>query len=550
MSKLTSKAKKPDTSDKNKEFKVTNFMSGTSFKLSAMETLRIVTTSSIFGEPQYYKDGDRAPRTIKNVLTARQYSIFNNLYDDGKTTADVMVEVINNALNENFNEVMEFAVELRNNFYMRLNPSIMLALAAIHPKRKEFTTTYPGKFTETVKKVARRPDDLTSMIEYHIASTGDKKGIPSVLKRAVAKKLAEFDQYQISKYQTKGIGLIDVIRITHPKGNEFITKLIKDGSLPMPEDKATWRQLRSSGMKWKDILSKHFSDLTHFDLVNQLRSIFQEVEDTDAARAVMDNLISGVEKGKLFPYRYFAAREAIIGADVHHKAVLMDGLEEAMDVAINNLPRLKGKTMCLSDNSGSAWGALTFEGATTKIAEIGNLSSVITGILSDEGYIGKFGDRLIVHPVSKRNGALSQAKNISTNGSSDVGGGTENGIWLFFDKAIQKKEHWDNIFIYSDMQAGHGGLYGTDPKEYKMFSCEDSRFIDVMKLIDAYRKRVNKKVNVFSVQTAGYNNSVTPEHIYRGAILGGWTGSESLFASKLIEEWNNIEENNKQQPNQ
>ena len=62
-----------------------------------------------------------------------------------------------------------------------------------------------------------------------------------------------------------------------------------------------------------------------------------------------------------------------------------------------------------------------------------------------------------------------------------------------------------------------------------------------MKLIDKYRKTVNPKVNVFCVQTAGYSNALIPEYIYRGAVLYGWTGKESLFASEIIKRWDEIE---------
>ena len=68
-------------------------------------------------------------------------------------------------------------------------------------------------------------------------------------------------------------------------------------------------------------------------------------------------------------------------------------------------------------------------------------------------------------------------------------------------------------------------------------------YIDVMKLIDKYRNTVNPKVNVFCVQTAGYDNVLIPEYTYRGAVLYGWTGKESLFASKIIEQWEDIENN-------
>lgn len=76
---------------------------------------------------------------------------------------------------------------------------------------------------------------------------------------------------------------------------------------------------------------------------------------------------------------------------------------------------------------------------------------------------------------------------------------------------------------------------------YKCF-CVRGNYINVYKLILEYRKHVNPKVNVFSVQTAGYNNVLIPQMSYRCAILTGWTGKEILFAAEYIKRWDEIEE--------
>ncbi len=62
-------------------------------------------------------------------------------------------------------------------------------------------------------------------------------------------------------------------------------------------------------------------------------------------------------------------------------------------------------------------------------------------------------------------------------------------------------------------------------------------YVDVAKLIDTYRKEVNPNVNVFSIQTAGYNNVVIPEYGYRTNIMYGWTGKELTFADTMIKFW-------------
>jgi hypothetical protein len=90
------------------------------------------------------------------------------------------------------------------------------------------------------------------------------------------------------------------------------------------------------------------------------------------------------------------------------------------------------------------------------------------------------------------------------------------------------------------MQAGHGGLYGQGINKADVHQ-NGGNYVDVLKMVDEYRSKVNPKVNVITTQVAGYNNSVVPENLYRGAILGGWTGKEALYASELISVWDEIE---------
>lgn len=105
-----------------------------------------------------------------------------------------------------------------------------------------------------------------------------------------------------------------------------------------------------------------------------------------------------------------------------------------------------------------------------------------------------------------------------------MGVGTENGIWLFLGQVIRERQHWDHLFVYSDMQAGHGGLYGLNPNAYAKFRWpQSSRHIDVPKLISTYREQVNPNVLVYLVQTAGYSDTLVPDAHGRTFILGGWS---------------------------
>lgn len=526
---------------------VTNFMGGDSYVLNPLTTMKMITASSIFGEPSYYRDsklgGKR--RTLYKINSLVE-SILPDELVDSATTEDIMIRAIDAALDYDFSATIGWAIDLRTEYHIRLNPQIIMVRAAMHPKRKEYTSENPASFGFCNLCVMNRPDEpMTQMAIYMYFNNGSKSNIPTILKKSWATKLNSLDDYKIAKYKNHEIGMINAVRICHAH-NPFIDELMKTGTIKVEEESKTWENLRSEGMSWKDIYSK--INIGHMAMLRNLRGIFTEVDDLEFCKEYLSKLKNGVKTGKQLPFRYYSALKAIENCkDCHHKSVIIDALEECMDIAMDNYPTLKGKTVCLSDNSGSAWSAFTSEYGTVTIAEIDNLSSVMTAANSDEGYVIKFGDTTKTFPISKHKGVLSQADEISKDKYDDVGGSTEGGIWEFFNNAINNKIHYDNIFIYSDQQAGHGGLYGTyyQQKQYCFeYGCHHGDYINVFKLIQDYRKYVNPKVNVFSVQTAGYDNNVLPEYAYRTAILYGWTGREAEFAKTIIDIWGETENNN------
>jgi hypothetical protein len=526
---------------------VINFMGGDSYKINPLDTLKMITASSIFGEPSYYRGSKSRKAYVVDALV-KEFSVIPERYE-GKDTETIMEEAIDAALDYDFGATLEWAATLRSDYMMRLNPQVIMVRAATHPKRKEWTDANPGRFDEYNQQVMKRADEPMSQMAYYMyINNGKKNNIPSIIKRSWAKNLSGLSRYKVAKYKNHEIGMINGVRLCHAN-SKVLDELMTIGTVEVDDAQKTWENLRSEGKSWREIFDT--VNMGHMALLRNLRGVFEEVEDADFCKKYLEKLKDGVLDGKQFPFRYHSAIKAISSSSkCHHKPLIIDALEECMDIALDNFPKLTGKTMCLSDNSGSAWGAINSEYGSVTIAEIDNLSSVITAACSDEGYVGKFGDRLVVHPISKRRGVLSQTKDITDKAYSDVGGSTEGGIWEFFRDAIANKEHWDNIFIYSDQQAGHGGLYGTGShiSEYTRlgFSCGGGWYgshINVFKLVQEYRKKVNPKVNVFTIQTAGYNNAVLPEYAYRTNIMYGWTGKEAVFAKAMIDQWDAIDSN-------
>lgn len=523
---------------------VKNFMDGESYAYSPLATLKMISASSIFGEPSYYRDGGIGKRSTR--YSARGNEIWSKLLDyiiipkeyNGKSTTEIMTEAIDASLDYDYEGTLNWAVELRTVYNIRLNPQIIMVRAAIHPKRKEFTANNKVNFRFINCQVMQRADEPMVQIAYYLfINNGKKNNIPNILKRSWSDKLSSLKPYAINKYKNAEIGMINAVRICHAN-SENINELMSTGDIQVSNSETTWEQMRSAGKDWVYILEN--CNISHMALIRNLRNIFSEIDNVAIADAVIAELKRGVLHGKQFPFRYYSAYKAIRDSNVHHKDILLDALEDCVDISIANMPQLSGKTICLTDSSGSAWGTIPTEYGSVTIAEIDNLSSILTAKCSDEGYVGVFGDRLKIIPISKNDKVLRKLSEINKIGK-EIGMNTEGGIWTFFQKATKNKDKFDNIFIYSDMQAGHGELYGTSTQqqEYRNADCSCGMYINVFQCLLNYRRQVNKNVNMFSVQTAGYNNSVLPEYAYRTSMMSGWTGKEALFAKMLIDIWDN-----------
>lgn len=542
LSKVVKEQREATVLQKDKVVK--NFMDGESYVYSPLATLKMISASSIFGEPSYYRDGGIGKRSTR--YSARGNEIWSKLLDyiiipkeyNGKSTTDIMTEAIDASLDYDYEGTLNWAVELRTVYNVRLNPQIIMVRAAIHPKRKEFTANNKVNFRFINCQVMQRADEPMVQIAYCLfINNGKKNNIPNILKRSWSDKLSSLKPYAINKYKNAEIGMINAVRICHAN-SENINELMSTGDIQVSNSETTWEQMRSAGKDWMYILEN--CNISHMALIRNLRNIFSEIDNVAIADAVIAELKRGVLHGKQFPFRYYSAYKAIRDSNVHHKDILLDALEDCVDISIANMPQLSGKTICLTDNSGSAWGTIPTEYGSVTIAEIDNLSSILTAKCSDEGYVGVFGDRLKIIPISKNDKVLRKLSEINKIGK-EIGMNTEGGIWTFFQKATKNKDKFDNIFIYSDMQAGHGELYGTSTQqqEYRNADCSCGMYINVFQCLLNYRRQVNKNVNMFSVQTAGYDNSILPEYAYRTSMMSGWTGKEAMFAKMLIDIWDN-----------
>lgn len=511
-----------------------NHMNGISYDISNPITqLRIVSSSCYFGEPKYYVD--RSEGTYKIETSVQKLnshcdsllkSVITVKLEEEQSPAAFLESVIDAALDYDIEKTLQEAVRLRNEEHMRTTPQVIMVRAAHHPKCRG-----TGLIAKYGLDILKRTDEASVQLAYHHQAFGKKaakKSIPNALKKVWKKFLEARNEYDLAKYRMskREYKTTDVVSLCHAFSPE-IDKLMKDDLKLSVED--TWEALISKEGSNKENWTKAIDLMGHTALLRNLRNmITHKVENN----LFIDKLLKTSPYSKELPFAYYNAYLNI--KDTASPSVL-DSLENCLNISLGKMPKFNGKVMCLSDNSGSAHGAFKSENSNTTVATIGNLTSILTAKLADEGYIGIFGNELKILPVRKNTSVFDDLNTVEK-AAKNIGANTENGIWLFFDNAIKNKEHWDHIFVYSDQQAGHGGLYGLNHHQYSQYVI-NGNYIDVAKLVKVYREKVNPNVNVYLVQTAGYKDTIVPEFYERTFILGGWSSGVIKFAHKVSQEF-------------
>jgi len=525
--------------EENREEKAhLNWMGDPSYKIGdPIFNLKLAASSCFFGEPQYYHSGEadktNARATVKGSLSNYDLASLRktlNAIDPqewrGMSSKQMMESAIDKALAHDPESTLLVAAELRNSDNIRTTPQVIMVRAAHCDKLKG-----TGLIRKYAKMIMKRADEPAVQLAYQIETYGRSK-IPNSLKKAWKDVLEGFNDYQLAKYrmESREVKTVDVMNLVHPK-SESISKLAK-GELKTTGE--TWESIISAEGSNEKSWTKALDHLGHMALLKNLRNLIQ---NNIAPREFVNKLVDGVESGKQLPFRYFSALKAVDEASSRSGAVL-DALEECLEKSIDNLPKFEGRVMSLCDNSGSAWSATTSSMGTMHIAEIANLTALLTAKASEDGWVGRFGDKLVVEQVRKKESIYSQLKKMCAKGYNDVGGNTEHGIWTFWETAIKEKQHWDHVFTYSDMQAGRGQLYGTSSVDVNFVvngrrMQQGMSYVDVPKLIMEYRNKVNPNVKVFLVQVAGYQDTIIPEFYDKTYMLSGWSDNVLKFASKV-----------------
>lgn len=420
---------------------------------------------------------------------------------------------------------------------------------------------WSGRF---YNKIVVRPDDMSEIVScYANMNKMDLKKIrriPNSVKRGFKKALERLDAYQIDKYKmnNRQVTMIDLVNLFHPKptqkNNEAYKNLLTGKSLAgLYTTKVLEKEMSKAGQNKTsqadvdaakseaiaDVLD-NVAGMPIMNLLRNLRNIITMAPDKVDEACRQLRIREKILKSRLLPFRFATAYAEIEkmsngtttsiafekdGSDINTlKKKVLDAIEDALQIACENIPTLEGNVAILVDHSGSCRGdgggssrVSAFSKTTT--AMIGNLFASMLAWKQDNVYIGLFGDKLINVPIIRDQKLLDFNKQSFDMGAK-CGGATEQGIYDFFSLAINEKKKIDNVVVFSDCQIGSNGStpwYGVS---------HDTRSPKFQQMITDFKK-INPFCNIIAVdlrQTKGNNVFHKSQRIMN---IAGW--SDKIF---------------------
>lgn len=397
-----------------------NKAGGQAFNLTAQYKLAFALVSS-FLEPEFYRSRSQTVKEIEHLV--------KNL--DPLFCARA-------------------AVFVRKEYGNRATTHLVAAVIAHTVKGEQWTKNF-------FASVVHRVDDAAEILAAYISLYG--KPIPNSLKKGLAMALGKFSEYQLAKYkgENKGVKLVDLFNIVHPKPNKDNNKAFKsliEGTLVSVD---TWESMLSAAGQKPNEKEKNTAKrevwwflikekkLGYFALLRNLRNIM-DTNDRALVEAAIETLTdkAQIHKSLVMPFRYLTAQKELEKANSNPLSrLLLEGVNNALDTALENVPKFNGQTLIALDCSGSM-------GSTadpSSPASIGSLFAAVIAKVNNADMV-LFDDAARPHNIILSDSIYSITKAIQ---QGMTYGGTD-----FNTVFSTAKRKYDRIIILSDMQAWVG----------------------------------------------------------------------------------------------
>lgn len=438
----------------------------------------LAVTSTYEGDKGFLRDEKSELFTLAVTFMGEQESTF---YETGNSRQERFTALIHSITASDPEWMRSFVPFLRNTAQMRTASIVAVA---------EYIKAGGPNGASLVDATLARADEPSEILGYWLAKYG--RSLPQPLKRGIARASSRlFTEYAAMKYDgnSRGVRLGDVIELTHPKPSadwqSALFKYLLDrrhhptairadfGSLPkvsawielqavpevdrraylrsrgpeaMAEAGMTWERLSGwlvDGMDaeaWESVIPS----MGYMALLRNLRN-FDQAGISQSSRDYVISVLSNPEavaRSRQFPYRFISALKEV-GTFGWHSA-----LESALDLSIQNIPKLKGRSLVLVDVSGSMDVPISNNSKLCRW-EAGALFGIAQYLRAQDGDIVAFGtDSLKVDIVPGSSTLSGIDQFVRSVKMRHPGHGTD--MW----RAVAKHFNGhDRVFIFTDLQS-------------------------------------------------------------------------------------------------
>lgn len=374
-------------------------------------------------------------------------------YVDGVTIADNIKAAVKNVSPI---IALDIAVEARNKAGLRHVPLLILNALARDPGIQRY-----------IPLCINRPDEMAELISIYWKD--GKKPLPSPMRKGLARAFKKFNEYSLSKNNRDGaVKLRDVLFLCHakpvdieqdhlwkkligghcsvcwnPKARPKKRKFMKECTCGGPEAKLeiadTWETNLSGGEDKKDTFTRLIiqDKLGALAVLKNLRNMQESGVDPE----LIKKSILEIDTSKIFPYRFISA--------ARYAPQYEPQLETSMFKCIENVPKLKGKTVLLVDVSGSMDEPMSSKSDMVRLDAACGLAMICREICEDVE-IHTFSSKTVAVPPRRGFALRDAVVNSQDHGSTYLAGAID----------TINKGSFDRLIVITDEQA-HGGYVPT-----------------------------------------------------------------------------------------
>lgn len=394
------------------------------------------------------------------------------------------------------------AIYARERGYMKDMPALLAAVLAVRG---------PELLEQVFRRVIDNGRMLRNFVQIIRSGTAGRKSLGTLPKRLVRQWLAARSPAELFRESVgNDPSLADIIKMVHPKpeGRErealygwLLGRAADEAALPpvvrayetfkrdpsgtapdVPFQMLTALELGPAA--WRRIAETASWTTTRMNLNTFLRhGVFQnEALTRQIAKRLADR--RAIAKARVFPYQLLTA---YVNADAKVPAAVREALQDALEIATENVPKIEGQVYVFPDVSGSMGSPATGlrKGATTAVRCIDVAALVAASIVRKNpgARVLPFEQQVVEIDLNPRDSVMTNARKLAAVG----GGGTNCSAPLAL--LNQQRARGDLVVYVSDNQSwvdAAGGCGTATMREWGAFKARNPRARMVCIDIQAY----------------------------------------------------------------